>query len=125
MTAISTITAAPVFTFLRCEIFQSFQDASEVEILFNLNGKKSKTSISAKDVLNYLQFGGKYSHEGFAVDMDGIYYVKEYQVNGDHEGIVNVDLDAKIRNLSSKDWNVIIAEIFKYVNPIHFHLYNI
>lgn len=124
MTAITPI-QAPVFTFFKCEVFQSFQECSEVEILFNLNGKKSKTSLSAKDVLNYLQKAGKYAHEGFAVDMDGNYYVKEYQVNGDREGIVKIDLDAKVKTLSSKEWGLLLTEAFKHVNPIHYHLYSL
>jgi len=124
MTAI--VKLPPVFfTFLKCEIFQSFQEAPEVEILFNLNGKRSRTAISSKDVLNYLQKAGKYAHEGFCVDMDGNYQVKEYRENGDREGIVKIDLKAKIKSLTSREWGVILTEAFKHVNPIHFKLYNI
>lgn len=124
MTAITPISPV-VFTFLKCEIFQSFQEAPEVEILFTLNGKKSTTAISSKDVLNYLQKAGKYAHEGFAVDMDGNYFVKEYRENIDREGVIKIDLEAKVKSLSSKEWGFVLTEAFRHVNPIHFHLYNI
>lgn len=124
MTVITPISPV-VFTFLKCEIFQSFQEAPEVEILFNINGKKSRTSLSAKDVLNYLQKAGKYAHEGFTVDMDGNYYVKEYRENGDREGIVKIDLEAKVKSLSSKEWGAVLTKAFRHVKPRHFNLYKI
>ena len=124
MTAINPISPV-VFTFLKCEIFQSFQEAPEVEILFTLNTKRSKTSLSAKDVLNYLQKAGKYVHEGFCVDMGGNYQVKECRISEDREGIVKIDLEAKVKSLSPKEWGAVLTEAFRHLEPRHFKLYNI